>query len=43
MTAHSLILSLSAATIIKTFYLIPRKAGLVQKLKFSEESDEELK
>ena len=35
MSMHSLLLTLSAATIVRTFYLIPKQNGLIQHFEFS--------
>jgi len=42
MLAHSLILTLSAAAVIKTFYLIPKKEGLIMKFEFNTEVNTEI-
>lgn len=36
---HSLVLTGSNATVIRTFYLIPKKAGVIKKFEFSSQSD----
>ena len=40
MSLHSFLLTFSAATIVRTFYFIPKKSGLMVKFKFIEDGNE---
>lgn len=40
MSLHSFLLVFSAATIVRTFYLLPKKSGLMVKFKFIEDGNQ---
>jgi hypothetical protein len=40
--AHSVLMTVSAAGLIRTFYLIPKKAGVIKKYDFAPEAESEV-